>query len=393
MASDDPDVANPPREAADAGSARTFPAFPFRPYDIQLDLMRGLYDVLERGGIGIFESPTGTGKTLSVLCSSLHWLEVRRPAPRRATSPRATASRDSPPSPRRGPPMIGASEGANFLNAIRAARPPRRDVQPPLHPSTSTDRAPRERISPSPTNSLVHHPLPSLALAVDHRAALESGDADRHHPAAAADDDEPDWLRDYERGKRGRDHAERSKRRAERRAEARRLAADADRAFFAKHLQGSAASFADPSDRRRVASGSGATTREAAATAAYAAAALARGATRDRAVEEAEFLADDWTSDGEGGKRSRGAGPRRRRTIRSSARTIPIPIRTRTRRAPRRAFARGASFSTRRGPRARFGRGGRGGGAAADHLLQPDALAAHAGGGRVESHAVRRRGG
>ena len=99
MTSDDPDVAKPPREAADAGSARAFPAFPFRPYDIQLDLMRGLYDVLERGGIGIFESPTGTGKTLSVLCSSLHWLEVRRPAPRRATSPRATASRDSPPSP------------------------------------------------------------------------------------------------------------------------------------------------------------------------------------------------------------------------------------------------------------------------------------------------------
>ena len=91
------DVANLSRESADAGSARAFPAFPFRPYDIQLDLMRGLYDVLERGGIGIFESPTGTGKTLSVLCSSLHWLEVRRvsAAPRlcRATSPRATRPR------------------------------------------------------------------------------------------------------------------------------------------------------------------------------------------------------------------------------------------------------------------------------------------------------------
>ena len=56
---------------------RIFPAFPFAPYGIQLDLMRGLYDVLEKGGIGIFESPTGTGKTLSVLCSALQWLEVR----------------------------------------------------------------------------------------------------------------------------------------------------------------------------------------------------------------------------------------------------------------------------------------------------------------------------
>jgi len=34
--------------------------FPFRPYDIQLDLMRKLYEALELGKIGIFESPTGT---------------------------------------------------------------------------------------------------------------------------------------------------------------------------------------------------------------------------------------------------------------------------------------------------------------------------------------------
>ena len=68
-------------------SARAFPAFPHEPYAIQLDLMRGLYDVLERGGIGIFESPTGTGKTLSVLCSALQWLEVRRRAARRSRTP------------------------------------------------------------------------------------------------------------------------------------------------------------------------------------------------------------------------------------------------------------------------------------------------------------------
>jgi len=35
-------------------------AFPFQPYDIQLDLMRKLYEALELGKIGIFESPTGT---------------------------------------------------------------------------------------------------------------------------------------------------------------------------------------------------------------------------------------------------------------------------------------------------------------------------------------------
>lgn len=34
--------------------------FPFKPYDIQRDFMRELYLTLERGHVGIFESPTGT---------------------------------------------------------------------------------------------------------------------------------------------------------------------------------------------------------------------------------------------------------------------------------------------------------------------------------------------
>lgn len=34
--------------------------FPFEPYPIQLDFMRNLYDCLEQGKLGIFESPTGT---------------------------------------------------------------------------------------------------------------------------------------------------------------------------------------------------------------------------------------------------------------------------------------------------------------------------------------------
>ena len=34
--------------------------FPFQPYGIQKDFMRALYSALEKGCIGIFESPTGT---------------------------------------------------------------------------------------------------------------------------------------------------------------------------------------------------------------------------------------------------------------------------------------------------------------------------------------------
>ncbi|XP_029420170.1 ATP-dependent DNA helicase DDX11 isoform X2 [Nannospalax galili] len=48
--------------------------FPFPPYSIQKDFMAELYQVLEAGKIGIFESPTGTGKSLSLICGALSWL-------------------------------------------------------------------------------------------------------------------------------------------------------------------------------------------------------------------------------------------------------------------------------------------------------------------------------
>ncbi|XP_073400309.1 ATP-dependent DNA helicase DDX11 isoform X2 [Dendrobates tinctorius] len=51
----------------------TFP-FPFPPYPIQEQFMTELYRVLEAGKVGIFESPTGTGKSLSLICGSLTWL-------------------------------------------------------------------------------------------------------------------------------------------------------------------------------------------------------------------------------------------------------------------------------------------------------------------------------
>lgn len=51
----------------------TFP-FPFPPYTIQNQFMCALYSVIENRKIGIFESPTGTGKTLSLMCSALKWL-------------------------------------------------------------------------------------------------------------------------------------------------------------------------------------------------------------------------------------------------------------------------------------------------------------------------------
>uniref|UniRef100_A0A3Q3W8M1 Helicase ATP-binding domain-containing protein n=1 Tax=Mola mola TaxID=94237 RepID=A0A3Q3W8M1_MOLML len=48
--------------------------FPYQPYDIQERFMRALYTALDQGKVGIFESPTGTGKSLSLICGALSWL-------------------------------------------------------------------------------------------------------------------------------------------------------------------------------------------------------------------------------------------------------------------------------------------------------------------------------
>ncbi|PSC69979.1 putative ATP-dependent RNA helicase DDX11 [Micractinium conductrix] len=82
-------MAAPAGQGGPAGGA--FPAFPYPPYDIQQRFMATLYSALEQGGVGLFESPTGTGKTLSLICSSLQWLtdQRRREAVQAAARPGA----------------------------------------------------------------------------------------------------------------------------------------------------------------------------------------------------------------------------------------------------------------------------------------------------------------
>nr|XP_046251064.1 ATP-dependent DNA helicase DDX11 [Scatophagus argus]XP_046251065.1 ATP-dependent DNA helicase DDX11 [Scatophagus argus] len=48
--------------------------FPYKPYNIQEQFMQALYGALDQGKVGIFESPTGTGKSLSLICGALSWL-------------------------------------------------------------------------------------------------------------------------------------------------------------------------------------------------------------------------------------------------------------------------------------------------------------------------------
>lgn len=51
---------------------------PFEPYEIQQQFMEAVYQCIEQGKVGIFESPTGTGKSLSLICGSLTWLREHK---------------------------------------------------------------------------------------------------------------------------------------------------------------------------------------------------------------------------------------------------------------------------------------------------------------------------
>ncbi|KAI1499272.1 helicase C-terminal domain-containing protein [Biscogniauxia marginata] len=49
---------------------------PYTPYDVQTKFMTTVYNILQQGEgrVGILESPTGTGKSLSLICAALTWL-------------------------------------------------------------------------------------------------------------------------------------------------------------------------------------------------------------------------------------------------------------------------------------------------------------------------------
>lgn len=43
-----------------------FPAFPYKPYSIQIDFMNSLYHSLNKGGVSMLESPTGLSLSLNL---------------------------------------------------------------------------------------------------------------------------------------------------------------------------------------------------------------------------------------------------------------------------------------------------------------------------------------
>ena len=57
--------------------------FPFEAYSVQLVYMEKVVLALEQGSNALLESPTGTGKTLCLLCAALGWrrAQVGKAAP------------------------------------------------------------------------------------------------------------------------------------------------------------------------------------------------------------------------------------------------------------------------------------------------------------------------
>ena len=53
-------------------------SFPYEAYDCQLDYMSAVIQALQDGKNALLESPTGTGKTLCLLCATLAWRESLR---------------------------------------------------------------------------------------------------------------------------------------------------------------------------------------------------------------------------------------------------------------------------------------------------------------------------
>uniref|UniRef100_A0AC34RDG6 Helicase ATP-binding domain-containing protein n=1 Tax=Panagrolaimus sp. JU765 TaxID=591449 RepID=A0AC34RDG6_9BILA len=81
--------------------------FPFEPYECQKKFMTNVIKALQTGNNAALESPTGTGKTLSLLCASLAWLEQYK-----ATSNPSLVSQIS------GPNTVATTENSQLYPTI-----------------------------------------------------------------------------------------------------------------------------------------------------------------------------------------------------------------------------------------------------------------------------------
>ncbi|XP_040380068.1 ATP-dependent DNA helicase DDX11 isoform X2 [Oryza brachyantha] len=120
---------------------RDFPAFPFAPYPIQSDFMSFLYGALSSGpgALALLESPTGTGKTLSIICSALQWLVDHRDAAAAARgSTTAAAAGDG----------VGDDDDPDWMREFTPLPPEKPSTKKAKPPAVARGKAPRKAAGP-----------------------------------------------------------------------------------------------------------------------------------------------------------------------------------------------------------------------------------------------------
>ncbi|XP_024539869.1 regulator of telomere elongation helicase 1 homolog [Selaginella moellendorffii] len=108
--------------------------FPYDAYDCQLVYMESVIAALQKGQNALLESPTGTGKTLCLLCATLAWRESLAPPDRGRRMSASSQSSDLDPT---------SSQEANKLPTVIYASRTHSQLQQVIHELKATSYRPK----------------------------------------------------------------------------------------------------------------------------------------------------------------------------------------------------------------------------------------------------------